>query len=638
LAFGSLLLSACGSIHPNTEADAPPPVDASSDAASIVSLAVTKAGNGSGTVTSNPAGVSCGSDCLEAYSFGTIVTLTATPDAGSIFDGWKGGGCTGTDPCVVTLATDTSITATFRKQQFTVTVTPNGNGMGTLTSTPAGIDCGSTCNASFDIGTQVTLMAVPSAGTTFVGWTGGGCTGAGSCTVTVTADTAVQPSFALNNSLVVTRTGNGTGTVTASDGSINCGTTCSHQYAPNTTVTLTATASAQSDFTGWAGGACSGSGACVVTMTAAAAATATFTLKKYLLQVNKAGSGTGTVTSNVGGISCGATCSSQLDFNTVVTLTAVATNGSTFTGWSGGGCSSTGSCVQTMTAISTVTANFTCPSSTFTYTGSLQTYVVPACASQVHLEAYGAQGASGVAGGLQGGLGGYAKGDITATPGQTITVVVGGQGTRFNGGGGGVSANVAVANGGDASDIRVGSTSISNRILVAGGGGGGGNGDGSYAGGAGGGGACGPNYCGGAGGKGYDPAGGSAGTGASGGATGGAGITAFHAGGGGGGGASSGGGGSCQTGYPPMTCGGNGGLLFGGFGDSTQQTVHSFCYSTRNGTAGGGGGYYGGGGTSVGFCGSGAGGGGSSYTGSLTNPVMTGGVRSGNGQVIITPF
>lgn len=78
-------------------------------------LTVTKAGTGSGTVTSNPAVINCGADCSELYNYnaGINVTLTATPDADSIFSGWSGGGCSGTGNCTVTINADTTVTATF---------------------------------------------------------------------------------------------------------------------------------------------------------------------------------------------------------------------------------------------------------------------------------------------------------------------------------------------------------------------------------------------------------------------------------------------------------------------------------------------------------------------------------------------
>ncbi|MBI4685607.1 MAG: choice-of-anchor D domain-containing protein [Nitrospirae bacterium] len=75
-------------------------------------LVVTKGGSGSGTVTSSPAGINCGNDCIEAYSAGTVVTLTAIADTGSTFASWSGD-CSGTGTCTVTMGSDKTVTATF---------------------------------------------------------------------------------------------------------------------------------------------------------------------------------------------------------------------------------------------------------------------------------------------------------------------------------------------------------------------------------------------------------------------------------------------------------------------------------------------------------------------------------------------
>jgi len=76
-------------------------------------LTVTKSGTGSGTVTSNPSGINCGSTCSASYICGTSVTLTATAASGSTFAGWSGGGCSGTGSCNVTVDNDKTVTATF---------------------------------------------------------------------------------------------------------------------------------------------------------------------------------------------------------------------------------------------------------------------------------------------------------------------------------------------------------------------------------------------------------------------------------------------------------------------------------------------------------------------------------------------
>ena len=61
-----------------------------------VSVQVIQGGTGSGTVTSSPAGISCGSTCSSSFTQGTAVTLTASPNVGSTFTGWGGSGCSGT--------------------------------------------------------------------------------------------------------------------------------------------------------------------------------------------------------------------------------------------------------------------------------------------------------------------------------------------------------------------------------------------------------------------------------------------------------------------------------------------------------------------------------------------------------------
>ena len=93
-------------------------------------------------------------------------------------------------------------------------------------------------------------------------------------------------------------------------------------------------------------------------MDAAKNVTATFALKTYLLSVTRAGTGSGTVTSDVNGLDCGVTCGVSPDHGTVVTLSASPAVGSNFTGWSGA-CAGTGDCVVTMDAAKNVTATFT---------------------------------------------------------------------------------------------------------------------------------------------------------------------------------------------------------------------------------------------------------------------------------------
>jgi hypothetical protein len=73
-----------------------------------------------------------------------------------------------------------------------------------VASTPSGIACGATCTASFQQGSQITLTAVSANGSTFAGWSGGGCSGDQSCSVTLGANTTVNASFVANSAANLT--------------------------------------------------------------------------------------------------------------------------------------------------------------------------------------------------------------------------------------------------------------------------------------------------------------------------------------------------------------------------------------------------------------------------------------------------
>jgi hypothetical protein len=157
-------------------------------------LAVTKTGSGDGNVTSSPIGIDCDFDCLEIYFNSSSVSLTATPSIESDFTGWSGGGCTGTDTCTVILNAYTVVTASFDLGPI-LTVRKKGDGNGIIISNPSGIICGTDCTQAYSSDSAVTLVADPSAGSRFAGWSGGGCTGRDTCTVTLKTDISVKATF-----------------------------------------------------------------------------------------------------------------------------------------------------------------------------------------------------------------------------------------------------------------------------------------------------------------------------------------------------------------------------------------------------------------------------------------------------------
>jgi MYXO-CTERM domain-containing protein len=148
-----------------------------------------------GSVTSAPAGIDCGSQCSAPYDRGTSVTLTAAADPGYRFEGWSGA-CEGQIPtCTVLLDAERTAAAEFALILHALTVSRIGSGGGTVSSTPAGIDCGATCDATFERGTAVTLTAVAESGSVFAGWTGACAGQEATCLLSAEADLAVSANF-----------------------------------------------------------------------------------------------------------------------------------------------------------------------------------------------------------------------------------------------------------------------------------------------------------------------------------------------------------------------------------------------------------------------------------------------------------
>ncbi len=93
-------------------------------------------GNGTGIVVSEPAGILCGTDCSEDYDHNTLVTLTATPSLGSTFTGWSGDCTNSNGTCQITIDEAKFVTATFTLNQYTLTISTDGTGSGSVTSQP----------------------------------------------------------------------------------------------------------------------------------------------------------------------------------------------------------------------------------------------------------------------------------------------------------------------------------------------------------------------------------------------------------------------------------------------------------------------------------------------------------------------
>lgn len=163
-------------------------------------------GTGTGTVSSNPSGVNCGTVCNVAFPFGTNVTLTATPTAGSSFGGWLGGGCTGTSTtCSLQVTTAANIFATFNsgtpsfgfRVNPTAAVPQGGNATTTATVTRSNGFAGTVAIVSSGAPSGLTIAANPAGvtdNTATINIAAASSVAAGNYPVTITASASGLPS------------------------------------------------------------------------------------------------------------------------------------------------------------------------------------------------------------------------------------------------------------------------------------------------------------------------------------------------------------------------------------------------------------------------------------------------------------
>ena len=340
----------------------------------VKTLTVAKTGSGAGTVTSQPAGISCGATCSAEFEEGSTVTLTAKAAEGSTFSGWSGSGCSGNATCEVTMSEAKAVAAEFSEEAgpafHTLKVTVSGEGSvsadtGAISGcTSAG---GASCEGSYEEGAKVTLTAKADSGSEFKGWSGSGCSGTATCEVTMTEAKEVTTTFEEEETeepgipLTVAVEGTGTGTVTSDKGAISCNPFCSDEYEAGTKVTLTATPAPGSLFYSWrycdAGGV--NGRQCTVSVDKAKTVKATFTTT-HALKVSRTGSAPGKVQSSPGGVLCLFNCAettAAFREGTEVTLKQTPAKHFHFVEWTGD-CSGSGTCQVTMGEDHEVSAEF----------------------------------------------------------------------------------------------------------------------------------------------------------------------------------------------------------------------------------------------------------------------------------------
>jgi hypothetical protein len=200
-----------------------------------------------GSVTLNPTG--------GVYADGTLVTVTAVPASGYRFGSWGGALSGTTNPTTLLVNGNKTISASFVRQ-YTVGVSTSGGGSVSLS--PSG--------GVYDVGTLVTLTAVPVAGGSFLGW-GGALSGTTNpATLVVDGNKSVTASFTPVYTLAVSTKGKGSVTLSPAGGA----------YLEGTVVTLTARPGSGFRFTGWSGSLSGTTNPATLVMNGNKSVTATF--------------------------------------------------------------------------------------------------------------------------------------------------------------------------------------------------------------------------------------------------------------------------------------------------------------------------------------------------------------------------
>jgi hypothetical protein len=242
-----------------------------------------------------------------------------------------------------------------------VSLTLRTKGSGLVRIRP-GVKCPPTCSFDAEEGDKLRLVAVPSQGFRFAGWSGGGCSDAPRCVVEMTEETSLTARFRKRSPAAMvplSMSVQGEGRVRIGGVGVECPLTCSYDARRGQGLSLSAIPAEGFVFSGWSG-ACTGTGGCDLSMDDARSITATFEERPadtVQLTISTSGGGAGSVEISPVGTMCPPTCILNVPKEEELTLTALPAEGSDFAGWSGS-CDGTESCTLRMTGATEVQARF----------------------------------------------------------------------------------------------------------------------------------------------------------------------------------------------------------------------------------------------------------------------------------------
>ncbi len=240
---------------------------------------------------------------------------------------------------------------------YALTLTSGGSGSGSVSFAP-GIPCSNSCSQSFDMGTVVTLTALPAVNSDFTGWSGCDSVNGSSCTINMTTPKSVSASFSIKMFGLTATVVSGSGTITPATTSLVYGSPQSFTVTAATGSHLVTLNDNGVDVTA----AVSAGIYTIASVTAPHALTAFFAPDIHPLTVTGTGTGSGTINISAGNtlLPSPGNITLPLDYGTVVNITAVPAAGAMFDGWSGA-CSGNATCSLTIDQAKSVTASFLAP-------------------------------------------------------------------------------------------------------------------------------------------------------------------------------------------------------------------------------------------------------------------------------------
>jgi uncharacterized repeat protein (TIGR02543 family) len=288
----------------------------------VPSYTLSVATDGSGTVSKNPD--------QTGYTYGQVVTLTATPSTGWSFSYWSGNASGSNPVTTVTMNGNRAATAHFTQDAYTLSTSVDGSG--SIGKTPD--------QATYHYGDVVQLSATANPGWTFASWSGDLTGSTNPASLTMTGSKAVTGHFTYNEyTLLVNVVGSGSVIKTPDQATYHYG----------DVVQLTANANPGWTFNSWSGDLTGSTNPGSVTITSNMGVTATFTQNEYTLSVNVVGSGSVDKAPD----------QATYHYSDVVQLAATANPGWTFNVWSGDLTGSTNPGSVSITGNMGVTATFT---------------------------------------------------------------------------------------------------------------------------------------------------------------------------------------------------------------------------------------------------------------------------------------